>query len=320
MDALEPERSSAPHASSRTLGRLPAGIWALGLVSLFMDISSELIHALLPILMTTVLGASMVTVGVIEGIAEATAAIVKVFSGAISDAVGRRKLLVLFGYGLGALSKPIFPLAATIEWVFAARFIDRIGKGIRGAPRDALIADIAQPAQRGAAYGLRQALDSVGAFLGPLLAMLLLLWFSSDIDRVLWIAVIPALVAVAILLVAVKEPAVAGGSTPGPRLTLGDIALLPGRFWLVVTLGAVFTLARFSEAFLILRAQDVGLPIAFAPAIMIVMNLFYALFAYPAGQAADHRSPQRLLAWGLAVLVLARSRLSGQGFGGCTWR
>ncbi|MBU0682525.1 MAG: MFS transporter [Proteobacteria bacterium] len=290
-------------ASDRTL---PSGIWILGFVSLFMDISSELVHSLLPVFMTTVLGASMVTVGIIEGVAEGIAATTKVFSGAVSDYFKKRKLLAVIGYGLGALTKPIFPLATTIGWVFAARFVDRIGKGIRGAPRDALIADITPPLLRGAAYGLRQALDSVGAFLGPLLAVVFMLLLASDIKAVLWVAVIPAFIAVFLLIVALREPVPTQGATPSPnQLTFRDVTRLPLRYWLVVMLGAVFTLARFSEAFLILRAQDVGLPMAYVPAIMIVMNIAYASFAYPAGLANDRLSARKLLVFGLGLLVIA---------------
>lgn len=278
----------------------------LGFVSLFMDISSELVHSLLPIFMTTTLGASMLTVGIIEGLAEGVAATTKVFSGALSDYFRKRKLLAVIGYALGALTKPVFPLATSIGWVFGARFVDRIGKGIRGAPRDALIADITPPSLRGAAYGLRQALDSVGAFIGPLLAVVFMILFANDIKAVLWVAVIPAFIAVLLLIIALREPGQAEGSaSPGHPLTFSDIKRLPRRFWLVVMLGAVFTLARFSEAFLILRAQDVGLSIAYVPAIMIVMNVVYALFAYPAGLAADRLSARKLLIFGLGLLVVA---------------
>lgn len=285
---------------------MPAGIWAMGLGSMFMDTSSELIHSLLPVFMATTLGASMVTIGVVEGVAEATAAITKVFSGALSDYLRRRKFLMILGYGLAALTKPIFPLANSIGWVFGARFVDRVGKGIRGAPRDALVADITSQEQRGAAYGLRQALDSVGAFLGPLLALVFMFWFADDIRGVMWIAVLPAFVAVALLTVYVREPEhdAKGGTLRAP-LTLTDVRRLPLRYWLVVLLGAVFTLARFSEAFLVLRAQDVGLAIGYVPLIMIVMNLFYALFAYPAGAAADRLSARKLLLFGLLLLIAA---------------
>jgi MFS family permease len=286
--------------------RLPRGVWALGLVSLFMDMSSELVHSLLPVFMATVLGASMVTIGLIEGMAEATAAVARVFSGTISDHIRKRKALVVIGYGLSALTKPVFPLATTISWVFGARFADRVGKGIRGAPRDALVADIVPPRQRGAAYGLRQALDSVGAFLGPLLALIFMAWFSNDIKAVLWVAVVPAFLAVFVLVAGVTEPP--SGEVPrrdSGRLTFTAVANLPGRYWLVVSLGAVFTLARFSEAFLILRAQDLGLALGYIPAILIVMNVVYSAVAYPAGRMADRLSARTLFLAGLGVLIVA---------------
>jgi MFS family permease len=282
------------------------GIWALGFGSLFMDTSSELIHSLLPVFMVTALGASMVTVGIIEGVAEATAAVTKVFSGALSDYLGKRKFLMVFGYALAAFTKPIFPLATSVNWVFMARFVDRVGKGIRGAPRDALVAEITPPQMRGAAYGLRQALDSVGALIGPLLAVVLMMGFSSDIRKVMWVAVGPAFIAVALLLIYVREPerATADGPAKAP-LTLADAKRLPLRYWLVVLVGAVFTLARFSEAFLVLRAQDVGLELGYVPIVMIVMNVFYAGVAYPSGAAADHVSQRTLLFLGLALLMAA---------------
>jgi MFS family permease len=293
-----------------SLRALPAGIWVLGLASLLMDASSELIHSLLPVFMGTVLGVSMVTIGVVEGVAEATAAVAKVFSGAISDRLGRRKRLVVLGYGLAAVTKPIFPLAQSIGWVFGARFVDRIGKGIRGAPRDALVADISPPALRGAAYGLRQALDSVGAFLGPLLAVVLMLWLAGDIRAVMWFAVLPAAAAVVLLIGCLREP---GGEAPPaarPPLRLADARRLGTDYWLVVALGAVFTLARFSEAFLVLRVQDLGLALAYVPVVMIVMNAFYAAFAYPAGAAADRIGRRSLLLGGLALLVAADALLA----------
>lgn len=273
---------------------------------MFMDISSELIHSLLPVFMATVLGASMTTIGLIEGVAEATAAIAKVFSGALSDYLGKRKWLAALGYGLAAVTKPIFPLAASIGWVFAARFIDRIGKGIRGAPRDALVADIAPRGLRGAAYGLRQSLDSLGAFVGPLLAVILMAWLANDIRSVLWIAVVPAFVAVALLIFGVREPERADiGKGKGNPLAFAEARRLSLRYWLIVVLGAVFTLARFSEAFLILRAQDVGLTLGYVPLVLVVMNVTYTATAYPAGVAADRLSQRKLLVAGLVVLVAA---------------
>jgi len=299
-----PDSADPPQPGAAGYRALPGSIWALGFVSMFMDTSSELVHSLLPIFMSTVLGASMPVIGVIEGIAEASAAISKIFSGAISDYLGKRKFLIVLGYGLAALTKPIFPLAPTIGWVFAARFLDRIGKGIRGAPRDALVADIVPRKLRGAAYGLRQSLDTVGAFVGPLLAVAFMALLADDIKGVLWVAVLPAMLAVVVLVLGVREP-----ETP-PRVAdsrdrpgFASAGRLPMRFWLVVVLGAVFTMARFSEAFLILRAQDVGLAIGYVPLIMIAMNVVYAAVAYPAGVAADSLSPRLLLLSGLVVLV-----------------
>ena len=287
------------------------GVWALGLVSMFMDASSELVHSLLPVFMVSVLGASVAMVGVIEGVAEATAAFAKVFSGAISDYFGKRKFFVVLGYGLAAFTKPIFPLAGSIGWVFAARFFDRIGKGIRGAPRDALVADITPPDQRGAAYGLRQSLDSVGAFVGPLLAVAFMVWFANDIKAVLWVAVVPAFIAVALLIALVREPHQVNPRA-GPRLPISrvDARRLPRRYWLIVLLGAVFTLARFSEAFLVLRALDVGFSLRYVPAVMVAMNVVYAAAAYPAGALADRFSRRRLLIVGLAILIAADAVLA----------
>ncbi len=285
---------------------MPAGVWALGFVSMFMDISSELIHSLLPLFMSTVLGASMMTIGMVEGVAEATASVAKVFSGTISDHFGKRKIIAVLGYSLAAVTKPVFPLATSMGWVFAARFVDRIGKGIRGAPRDALVADITPRGMRGAGYGIRQSLDSVGAFLGPLLAVAFMAWFENDIRTVLWVAVLPAFFAVALLVLGVHEPERAEDpSFVRNHLTTIDIKRLPLRYWLIVLLSLTFTLARFSEAFLVLRAQDVGLAIGYVPMVMIVMNIAYAATAYPAGIAADRFSPRLLLISGLALLVAA---------------
>ena len=273
---------------------------------MFMDSSSELVHSLLPIFMATTLGASMVTIGIVEGFAEAAAAITKVFSGVISDYFQKRKFLAVIGYSLAAITKPIFPLATSIGWVFGARFVDRIGKGIRGAPRDALVAEIAPEQLRDAAYGLRQALDSVGAFVGPLLAVAFMIWLANDIKAVLWVAVLPAFIAVFLLISVVREPeSLNHAAAHRNLLTFNNAKRLRLRYWLVVALGAVFTLARFSEAFLILRAQDVGLAIAYVPIIMIVMNVAYSLFAYPAGAASDRFAASTLLLCGLGLLVTA---------------
>ncbi|HXV48834.1 MAG TPA: MFS transporter [Candidatus Binatia bacterium] len=284
---------------------LPPSIWSLGLSAMFMDMSSELVHSLLPVLMVSVLGASMVTIGFLEGVAEATAAITKIFSGALSDYLGKRKFLVVLGYGLGAITKPVFPLAPSISWVFGARFTDRIGKGIRGAPRDALVADITPAELRGAAYGLRQSLDSVGAFLGPLLAIAFMALWANDIKAVLWIAVLPAVISVALVLTVREPQAQHNQSAIGSPISFASAKRLQWDYWMIVVFGAVFTLARFSEAFLILRAQSVGLSIGLVPMIMIVMNLVYAASAYPAGIASDHLSRRMMLVAGLSMLVVA---------------
>lgn len=286
------------------LSKIPRGIWALGFVSLFMDMSSEMIHALLPLYLVTVLGASVLTVGIIEGIAEATASITKIFSGVLSDWLGKRKMLAVIGYGLAAVTKPVFPLAESLTAIIAARFVDRVGKGIRGAPRDALVADIAPAELRGTSFGLRQSMDTVGAFLGPLLAMGLMLLWQNDFRRVFWIAVIPAFLSFALMAFAVKEPArhVAANAKP---FTWRDAVQLPKTFWAVVIAGSVLTLARFSEAFLVLRAQDAGLAIAFAPAILVIMNIVYAAASYPAGVLADKTGRTGVLISGVAVLVAA---------------
>lgn len=297
---------AVPKLDRATLRRLPRGIWALGLVSLWMDISSEMIHALLPVYLVTAMGASMVTVGFIEGLAEATAAVTKVFSGAISDWLGKRKVVAVIGYGLAAVTKPVFPLAPTIGWLVGARFIDRVGKGIRGAPRDALIADISPPHLRGASFGLRQSLDTVGAFLGPLLAIFLM-WLTADnIPLVFWFAVIPAFVSVFFLLVLVPEPDRPEGlrEVKSP-LSLAELRRLGHAFWWVVAVAAAFTLARFSEAFLVLKAHAEGVPTGLIPIVLVVMNVFYALAAYPAGVLSDNGTRLRVLGVGIALLVTA---------------
>lgn len=285
--------------------RIPAGIWVLGFVSMLMDISSEIIHSLLPVFMVTVLGASALTVGLIEGIAEATAMIVKVFSGALSDYLGKRKILAVIGYGLGAISKPLFAVAATTGMVLAARFMDRVGKGIRGAPRDALVADLAPTQVRGAAYGLRQSLDTVGAFTGPLLAIGLMLLWSDDFRAVFWVAVIPGVLSVALVLFGVREPERHAGKKGVNPVQWRAIRRLSSAYWWVVGIGAVFTLARFSEAFLLLRAHQGGLPVAWMPLVLVAMNVVYALSAYPFGKLSDRMSHAALLALGLAVLIAA---------------
>ncbi len=284
---------------------VPRGVWVLGFVSLLMDVSSEMIHSLLPLFMVSALGASALEVGAIEGVAEATALLVKMFSGALSDYLGKRKALALFGYALGALTKPLFALASGIAMVLGARVLDRVGKGVRGAPRDALISEITPAAIRGAAFGLRQALDTVGAFLGPLLGVGLMLLWADNFRAVFWVAVIPGLLAVALLLFGVQEPERAEARRPANPIRRDNLRRLGPDYWWVVGIGAVFTLARFSEAFLVLRAAQGGIPVALVPLVMVAMNVIYAASAYPFGKLSDSTSHTRLLAIGLAVLVAA---------------
>lgn len=293
-------------ARTSTLRRIPPGIWALGFVSLLMDVSSEMIHALLPMYLVTTLGVSTLAVGFIEGIAEATASITKVFSGALSDWLGKRKLLAAIGYGLAAFTKPVFPLATTLGWVVAARFVDRIGKGIRGAPRDALIADLAPAELRGASFGLRQSLDTAGAFLGPALAIGLM-WLTSDnIPLVFWVAVLPGFAAFALILFAVHDaPGSAGKTRVRSPLSRAELARLPSLYWWIVGVSAVFTLARFSEAFLVLRAQELGLALMLIPLVLVLLNAVYSFSSYLIGALADRFNRGTLLALGMIVLVLS---------------
>ncbi len=291
--------------TKNTISQIPAGVWVLGFVSMLMDISSEMIHSLLPLFMVTTLGASVFAVGLIEGLAESTALIVKVFSGVLSDYLGKRKGLAVFGYALGALTKPLFAMASTYGIVLTARLADRIGKGIRGAPRDALVADIAPPHLRGAAFGLRQSLDTVGAFLGPLLAVGLMLLWANDFRAVFWVAVIPGLMAAALLLFGIREPERHEGAKRSNPIRRENLKSLGAQYWWLVGIGTIFTMARFSEAFLVLRAQQGGVPVALVPLVMVAMNLIYAASAYPFGKLSDRMSHKTLLALGLIVLVAA---------------
>ena len=301
----------------KTGSQVPRGVWVLGIVSMLMDVSSEMIHALLPLYLTVGLGASALVVGLIEGAAEATALVVKIFSGALSDRLRSRKWITAAGYGMAAFTKPLFAIATGPGLVFAARFIDRIGKGVRGAPRDALIADLTPPAVRGAAFGLRQSLDTIGAFVGPLLAMALMLAWNDDFRAVFWVAVVPAMLSFALVAFAVREP-----PRQAPAAGTPDAAKVPWRhalrglgrpFWTVAALGAALTVARLSEAFLIMRARDLGIALAYAPLVLVGMNVVYAGLAYPAGRLADRLAPDRLLAFGTVLLVAAHAALALAG-------
>lgn len=295
-----------PQESLHGLRSIPRGIWALGFVSMFMDVSSEMIHSLLPVFLVSVLGASATALGLLEGLAEGTVNVVKIFSGALSDWLGKRKALALIGYGMAALTKPLFPLANSFSLVFVARLIDRIGKGVRGAPRDALVADLAPQRVRGASYGLRQSLDTIGAFIGPLAAICLMLAFKGDFRRVFWVAVLPAFVAVGLLALYVHEPP--DSKKPlkvRPQFRWWELQHFSPAFWFVVAIGAVFTLARFSEAFLVLRASNLGLGNNYVPLVLVVMNAVYAASSYPAGHLSDRMDRRLVLSIGGIALIVA---------------
>jgi MFS family permease len=285
--------------------KIPRGVWVLGFVSLFMDVSSEMIHALLPVFLIGTLGVSATLLGLIEGIAEATAQIMKLFSGLLSDRFGNRKFLALAGYGLAAIVKPLFPLAESATAVFTARIADRVGKGIRGAPRDAMVADITPPELRGAAFGLRQSLDTVGAFIGPLAAVGLMIFYADNVRTVLWFACVPALLAVAILAFGIQEPKALGAAARKPGLNLSTAKSLGGNFWLVTVAAAFLMLARFSEAFLIIKASEVGLSARYIPLVLVVMSVVYSLTSYPVGVLSDQFGRRGLLLLGLVALLVS---------------
>jgi MFS family permease len=296
-------------ASATKRPRLPTSVWALGFVSLFTDVGSEMVHSLLPVLLAGTLGASAMTIGLIEGAAESLVLITKVFSGYISDAFGKRKPLVLLGYGLAAVVKPLFPLAGSVGTVVTARLLDRFGKGIRGAPRDALIADVTPAEVRGAAFGLRQSMDSIGAVIGPLLAVALMAIFLGDIDTVLWFAVAPGFIAVALIVFFVREPAQVERHARLP-ISRAGLASLGRPFWMVVVVGGLLSLARFSEAFLILRGSQLGLSNSLVPMVLVIMSVVYTLSAWPVGVLSDRWSRRSLFALGMLVLILADGMLA----------
>ena len=323
---IDPMENSANQSTSFLRWReIPGTVWALGAVSLLMDVSSEMIHALLPLYLVTVLGTSAVMVGVIEGIAEATASIMKIFSGALSDRLGKRKLLATIGYGLAALTKPVFPLAGSIGWIVGARFIDRVGKGIRGAPRDALLADLSPVNVRGAAFGLRQSLDTIGAALGPLLAIVFMLLTASNFIAVLWIAVVPGFLSFLVILFVVREQDHPTAKPVHLPLSFGQLRRLGRSYWFVVGVATVFALGRFSEAFLLLRAQSAGFPLPLVPTVILVMNVVYALAAWPTGVLSDKVGRYGLLTGGFSVLIAADlvlafgANIPAVGIGAALW-
>lgn len=291
--------------SKKILSQIPPQIWVLGFVSLLMDVSSEMIHSLLPLFMVTTLSMSAFMVGIVEGAGESTALIIKVFSGTLSDYIGKRKELAVFGYALGALTKPMFAMASSMGMILNARILDRIGKGIRGAPRDALVADIAPPNLRGASFGLRQSLDTVGAFLGPLLAVTFMLLWTNNFRAIFWVALIPGLMSVALLFFGIHETKQPTDKKRINPIHWNNLKRLGSAYCWVVAIGTVFTLARFSEAFLILRAQQGEIPLSLIPLVMVVMNVIYASSAYPFGKLSDKMSHSKLLALSLVVLIAA---------------
>jgi len=296
---------SDTHRANSWLRGIPRTVWALGFVSMFMDISSEMIHSLLPVFLVTVLHSNALYIGIIEGVAEAAALITKTFSGAFSDWLGKRKALAFAGYALATLTKPMFALANSVVVVFGARFLDRIGKGVRGAPRDALVADVTRVELLGAAYGLRQSLDTIGAFVGPLLAIVIMAATGGNFRTVFWIAVIPGFFSVSILAFGVSEPAGRSSKSSRKPIRYKDVFQLPSSYWMVVIFGSLFTLARFSEAFLLLRAEDVGVTASLIPGILVLMNLVFSLTAYPIGHLSDRLGRTGLVALGLAVLIVS---------------
>lgn len=291
----------------RHLKKIPKSVWALGFVSLFMDVSSELIHSLLPIFLVSSMGASLTFVGLVEGVGESTALIVKIFSGSLSDLLQRRKIFVVTGYTLSALTKPLFPLAASLSMVFTARILDRIGKGIRDAPRDALISDLVSEDNRGASFGLRQTLDTIGAIVGPLLAIVLMIWFASNIRLVFWVAVIPATIAVVLVMFTIAESKDVKVAAKNPKITLyvKGIESIGYRYWILIAIGAFLTLARFSEAFLVLKTKAVGMPLNWIPIIMIIMNIAFVFSALPSGIISDISGRSRILIIGILLLGLS---------------
>ena len=296
------------------LKAIPKSIWVLGFVSMLTDISSDMVHSLLPMYLVSTMGASVLTVGLIEGVAESSALMMKVFSGGLSDFLGRRKILAVVGYGLSAITKPIFPTATSIEVILGARFLDRIGKGIRDAPRDALIVDITPPELRGSAFGLRQALDSVGAFLGPSIAVMLMLVWANDFKKVFWVATLPAILAVTLMLLFVKETHKDRSDTPLNLFNINGLKQLGSNYWSIISIGIMLGLARYSDAFLVLRAYQSGIPMFLVPLIMVVMNVVYAAVSYPIGKLSDHVGHGQLIKWGVFKLLLANIVLaSGKG-------
>ena len=285
---------------------IPRNVWALGIVSLLMDLSSEMILSILPIFLVTGLGISVLSLGLIEGLAEGVASVIKAFSGALSDYLKKRKILIVIGYGISTLTKPFFALASTATWIFTARFVDRLGKGIRGAPRDSLIADSTSTKIRGTAYSLRQSLDTLGALLGPIIAIIILYLTTNNFRFVLWFAVIPAVLCIVVLIFGVKETTLKKNiSSKKSYFLFKNFSKITPVIWLFFLIVFILNLGHFSEAFLLLRSQEIGLKVSFIPIVFVVMNVAYAIVAVPFGHLADRGGFFILIVCGFLILVLA---------------
>ena len=299
------EHAQAPGPNAPVPRRLPRQVAILGVISLLTAMSSAMVYGLLPVFLVKVLGASTASVGVIEGIAEAMMSLARIFSGRASDWMGRRKPLVLLGYAVSAVNKVMFPLAGTVSIVFAARVIDRIGKGLRDAPRDAFMTDVTPAKVRGSGFGLRLAFYTTGFVIGPLAAMEVMQLSGDNFRLVFWLAVIPAVLAIIILIFGITEHA-STKFVPRPLLLRrSEFALFTGAFWWAIAVASLLSLARFSYAFLILKAYGIGVDAAYVPIVLVLMHLVYAAAAYPFGVLADHMDRRLQLGIGAAILIAA---------------
>ncbi len=283
---------------------LPATVWILGIASLLNDVSTEIIHSVLPLYMVTALGASFIAVGLLEGTAEALASVLKVGAGGLSDLLGKRKALVVSGYALSTLVKGCYALAGDMTMVMIARLGDRVGKGIRVGPRDALVADSTSPEQRGAAYGLRQSLDTVGAVIGPGLSFVLLSLWHMDYKNIFAIAIVPGIIAVLLLLIGVREPEKRESKSDDKKLHKDLLKRLSPAYWSLVVVSFLFNLGNSSDAFILLKGKEAGLALGMVPLMLVVMNVFYAACAYPAGKLSDKLGRVAMLRVGLLFYAL----------------
>src|SRR4051812_30874000 len=293
----DPQSDPDDGAAPRTLGR---NVYALAAVSFFTDISSEMIYPLLPVFLTTVLGASAGFIGAIEGAAESVAALLKLASGWWSDRIRKRKVFVVVGYTLASAVRPFVAAAQNAVQVLLIRVSDRVGKGLRNSPRDALIADSVHPSLRGRAFGVRGAADNAGALLGPLIAFALLRWAGLSLRTVFWLAAIPGAIAVVVAVVAVRE--VAKHTPTGKKAELASH--MGGRFWAFLIVVFIFTLGNSTDAFLLLRAKELGVPVALAPILWAVLNAVKSAANVPGGALSDRIGRRATLVAGWAVYAL----------------